>query len=104
MTNDSLLLDQVTTIWVQSAIRSMLYYGRALDNTILPTLNQLGTQQALPTQNTKKTLEQLLDYVSTMKMSTYSFMQQICIYMSIVMMHIYAYPMQEAVLLDIFAC
>ena len=51
--------------WVQSAIGSLLYYARALDNTILPALNQLGTEQALPTVTTKKKLMRLLDYVAT---------------------------------------
>ena len=36
-----------------------------MDSIFLPTLNQLGTQQALPTQNTLKALHQLLDYVHT---------------------------------------
>ena len=44
MIDDSPFLDIETTTWVQSAIGSMLYYGRALDNTILPMLNQPGTQ------------------------------------------------------------
>ena len=61
----SAILNNEDTKWVQSAIGSLLYYGRALDNTILPALNQLGTEQALPTSTTKKKLSRLLDYVAT---------------------------------------
>ena len=43
-TDDSPFLDPKGTRWVQSAIGSCLYNARALDNTILATLNQLGTQ------------------------------------------------------------
>ena len=50
---------------MQSVIGSLLYYGRAIDATILPALNQLGQQQATPTLQTKKALNQLLDYVYT---------------------------------------
>ena len=58
-------LNTEDTKWVQSAVGSLLYYARALDNTILPCLNQIGTEQALPTINTKKKLLRLLDYVAT---------------------------------------
>ena len=58
-------LNAIDTKWVQSAVGSLLYYGRALDNTILPALNQIGTEQALPTTNTKQKLRRLLDYVAT---------------------------------------
>ena len=42
-----------------------MYYARALDSTMLPALNQIGSQQATPTQNTLKALHQLLDYAYT---------------------------------------
>ena len=58
-------LNATDTKWVQSAVGSLLYYGRALDNTILPALNQIGTEQALPTTNTKRKIRRLLDYVAT---------------------------------------
>ena len=63
--DDSALLDQKETKWVQSGVGGLLYYGRALDNTILPALNQIGTEQALPTTNTKRKLKRVLDYVAT---------------------------------------
>ena len=58
-------LDKEETRWVQSAVGSLLYYARALDNTILPALNTIGTTQATPTHNTKLKLHRLLDYVNT---------------------------------------
>ena len=61
------VLNKTGIRWVQSAIGSLLYYGRALDNTILPALNEIGTQQAQPTEKTKQKIHQLLDYVNTYK-------------------------------------
>ena len=45
----------------------MLYYGRAIDYTILPALNQIGSQQAQPTIKIKDKIQRLLDYVNTYK-------------------------------------
>ena len=44
-----------------------LYYGRALDNNMLTTLNDIGTQQAFPTTKLKTKVQQLLDYANTYK-------------------------------------
>ena len=38
------------TKYIQSAVGALLYYARAIDPTMLPALNQIGTQQATPTQ------------------------------------------------------
>jgi len=43
----------------------LLYYGRAVDSTILPSLTSLVTEQAKPTAKTKATVMQLLDYLAT---------------------------------------
>ena len=40
--------------YIQQVVGSLLYYARALDNTILPALNDISTQQSKPTQNTLK--------------------------------------------------
>jgi hypothetical protein len=53
--------------YIQQVVGSLLYYARALDNTILPALNDISTQQSKPTQNTLKKCKRLLDYVSTYK-------------------------------------
>ncbi len=41
---------------------TLLYYGRAVDSTILTSLSSLATEQAKPTQKTRETVKQLLDY------------------------------------------
>ncbi len=35
---------------VQSVVGSFVYYGRAIDNTILPALNKISFMQASPTK------------------------------------------------------
>ena len=52
---------------IQQVIGSLLYHTCALDNTILPALNDISTQQSKPTENTLKKCKRLLDYVSTYK-------------------------------------
>ena len=48
---------------MQSIVGSFLYYGRAVDNTILPALNEISLMQAAPTENTNKKIQMLLDYL-----------------------------------------
>ena len=50
---------------IQSIVGSCLYYGRAMDGTILTSLNDIGTQQAQPTQNKNAEADWLLDYLHT---------------------------------------
>ena len=59
------LLSPKDTTYIQSVTGSFLYYGRALDNTILPALNEIASEQATPTERTKKKTQQLMDYVAT---------------------------------------
>ena len=59
--------------WVQSAVGSLLYYGRGIDCTILPALTQIAMSQANPTVNTKKAVQRLLDYVATYNNTTVRF-------------------------------
>lgn len=42
-----------------------MYYGRAIDNTILPVLNVISASQAAPTENTNDKIIMLLDYLCT---------------------------------------
>ena len=51
--------------YVQKVVGSFLYYGRAMDPTILTAINKIGLQQAKPTMITKKKIIQLLDYLHT---------------------------------------
>ena len=44
-----------------------MYYARAVDNTILPALNDISFMQANPTENTNKKIPMLLDYLNTYK-------------------------------------
>ena len=55
------------TKWVQSVVSALLYYGRAIGATILPTLSSISisAQQVKPTVNVILNLNRLLDYVAT---------------------------------------
>ena len=44
---------------------SFLFYGRAIENTILPTLNEIASAQSAPTQLTQNKEQQLMDYLNT---------------------------------------
>ena len=63
--DDTPLLSPEETKWVQSVVGTFLYYARALDPTLLPALNHIGTSQAQPTQSTKQQCQHIMDYVST---------------------------------------
>ena len=61
------LLSPMETKYIQSVTGSHLYYGRAIDYTILPALNEIASEQAHPTQKTKQKAQRLMDYVNTYK-------------------------------------
>ena len=42
----------------------MVYYGKALDHTILPALNEIASEQSSPTQSIKEKSQQLMEYVA----------------------------------------
>ena len=63
--DNTTLLDKNGIKYVQQVVGSLLYYARAIDSTILPALNTIGSEQAKPKQNTKKKCVRLLDYVAT---------------------------------------
>jgi hypothetical protein len=50
---------------IQQVVCSFLYYARAVDVTILMALSDIATQQSVPTENTKKQVDQFLDYMWT---------------------------------------
>jgi hypothetical protein len=52
------------TKFIQAVVGMLLYYGRAVDSTIIPSLSSLATEQAKPTAKTKATVMQLLDYLA----------------------------------------
>jgi hypothetical protein len=47
-------LDKKGKKYIQEVISTFLYYARYVNSTMLPALGSLTTQQANPTQNTKK--------------------------------------------------
>jgi hypothetical protein len=61
-TDDSPLLDDASKNRIRQVIGKLLYCAQAINPTILMTLSNITTQQAAPTENTRKQVEQLLDY------------------------------------------
>jgi Reverse transcriptase (RNA-dependent DNA polymerase) len=58
-------LDKHGTKRLQEVIGTFLFYGRAVDNTMLTALGTLATSQTRGTEKTMDTLIQLLDYAAT---------------------------------------
>jgi hypothetical protein len=68
-------LNKEATKYIQAVAGTLLYYGQAVDNTILPALSAIATaEQAQPMERTKEILTQLLDYYATQEeaIKTYS--------------------------------
>ena len=63
--NKSPLLSLTETKHIQSVAGSFLFYGRALNYTVLPALNEIASAQAKPRETTKKKSQQLMDYLHT---------------------------------------
>ena len=63
--DDSPTLSKSETTDIQSISGAFLYYGRAVDPTILPALTDIASQQSKPTETTKKACQMLMDYLST---------------------------------------
>ena len=49
---------------IQSIVGKFLFYGRAVETPILTALNDIGTQQSEPTQNTQKEAAWLMDFLA----------------------------------------
>jgi hypothetical protein len=64
-TDDSPLLDNAGKKCIQQVVGSFLYYAGAVDLTILMALSDIATQQSVPTKNTKRRVDQFLDYMWT---------------------------------------
>ena len=67
--DESPLLDAAGKKYIQQVVGSFLYYARAVDPTILMALSDIATQQNKPTDNTRKRVDQLLDYMATHPMA-----------------------------------
>ena len=50
---------------IQRFIRSILYYARAINLTVMMALSTIASKQAHGTENTMKKYKQLLDYLAT---------------------------------------
>ncbi len=59
--NTSPPLNKEETKYIQAVTGTLLYYGWAVDNTIFP----IATKQVQPTEKTRETITQLLDYCTT---------------------------------------
>ena len=64
-TGDSPPLDSVDINITQKNVGTFLYYGIAVDNTILVALSTIASEQSSATYNTAKKITQLLNYLST---------------------------------------
>jgi hypothetical protein len=58
-------LKKEETKYVHAVAGTLLYYARAVNPTIIPTLSAIRTEQAKPTQATIETIKQLLNYCAT---------------------------------------
>jgi hypothetical protein len=63
-TDDSPFLDDAGKKCIHQVVGSFLYYARAVNPTLLMALSDIATQQAAPTENTRKQVE-FLDYMWT---------------------------------------
>jgi len=63
--DDSPLLHAEDKTFIQQVLGVLLYYGRAVDATILVALSSIASMQAAPTELTMKLIKTLLDYVAT---------------------------------------
>jgi hypothetical protein len=50
---------------IQKVTGSVLYYARAVDPTILMSLNDIATEQTMVTEKTQAATNQMLDYLAT---------------------------------------
>jgi hypothetical protein len=63
--DDAPKLDKQGIRLVQSIVGSLLYYARAVDPTMLPALNDIGSEQSAATTKTKESCKWLLDFATT---------------------------------------
>jgi hypothetical protein len=63
--DDSPLLPPDGKTYIQQVLGTLLYYGRAVDSTILVALSSIAATQAAPTGLSMALIKQILDYVTT---------------------------------------
>jgi hypothetical protein len=63
--DDSPLLDTADIKCVQEILGTLLFYARAVDNTMLTAIGAIATQQSKGTKQTMQAIVQLLNYCAT---------------------------------------
>ena len=63
--DSSRLLSKEKKKYIQQVIGTFLYYGRAVDSTMLTTLSSIASTQAEPTEETMANTKLFLDYAAT---------------------------------------
>ena len=58
-------VDKQTKKFIQQVCGKFLFYGRAVDATVLTPISAIASQSANPTEDTYKQTKQLLDYLAT---------------------------------------
>ena len=58
-------LSSKDTKHIQSTTGLFLFYGREIDYTILPALNDIASAQSKPIEQTKDKAQQMMDYINT---------------------------------------
>jgi hypothetical protein len=66
-------LNQIDAKYIQAVMGTLLYYGRAVDSTILPALSAIATKQAKPTAKTMAMVKKLLDYCTSQEEAIMTF-------------------------------
>ena len=70
--DSSRLLTKEEKTYVQQVIGTFLFYGRAVDGTMLMPLSAIAATQAAPTELTLKRTKQFLDYAASNTQTLYS--------------------------------
>ena len=77
--NSPFVNDKIKTL-IQQIIGSFLFYGRAVDPTMLTALNAFAEYQVQPTEQTKKNIDHFLDYCATHPDAAIHYQKVICNY------------------------
>ena len=63
--SDAPALDKKGKLFIQQVCGKFLFYGRAVDSTLLTPISAIASQQANPTEDTMAQTKQLLDYLAS---------------------------------------
>ena len=73
--DDAPLLNETDKRFIQRVCGKFLYYGRAVDNTILVAISAIAARQANPTADTMAKTKQLLDYLASQEEAVLTYWQ-----------------------------